>query len=468
MRPLTGLCRALILLAILAAPALAPGAEPPVPLARYFPKQDLAVLAEFDGLDAHDAAWRKTAASRLLNETDTGAMLENLFMQVFRRVLSLSSPVSIKPEEIRSLFEHVAHHGFAFGAVIDPQTGKPPISAFVVRGAAANNVRPVLERLLTEGVSGGAKLQTVAKPKGRKITIEAKDAPEKLAFWMEGNDLVISLGDPSGVDLVIDAVDGGRPDATTSPQRMALARAEEGFTPVGWVFLQADALAELRPQLAAFGLDGVKSFDYRWGFRGDALVTKTRAIAPAPRSGLLELFDQPTFDRAALRSMPPGLTDFTAFTLDPVRLYDRLTTGIAASDPSMTIAFEAFQKTVRDLTGQRLRDDLLPHFGPNLTLYSVPARSDVPSNFLVGLARGAFSAPDMVVVADVKDTKAFAKVLDAMMEQVSQVYLAKAKEASRVRRTIRIRKAQRSRLWLHGIRFRRRRSCRFPPVSSRH
>ena len=144
-----------------------------------------------------------------------------------------------------------------------------------------------------------------------------------------------------------------------------------------------------------------------------------------------ELFDQPTFDRAGLRPLPPGLSEFTAFSLEPVRLFDRLTAGIAASDPSMTIAFEAFQKTIRDLTGQRLRDDLLPHLGPNLTLYNLPAKGDAPSNFLVGLARGAFRAPDMVVVADVKDRTALARILDEMMAKVSEVYLAKAKDVSR-------------------------------------
>ena len=31
-----------------------------VPLARYFPRQDLVVYVEFDGLDAHRDAWRKS------------------------------------------------------------------------------------------------------------------------------------------------------------------------------------------------------------------------------------------------------------------------------------------------------------------------------------------------------------------------------------------------------------------------
>ena len=52
----------------------------PLPLARYFSSQDLVVYLEFDGIDRHDAAWRKTAASRLINDTTTGAMYEAALM----------------------------------------------------------------------------------------------------------------------------------------------------------------------------------------------------------------------------------------------------------------------------------------------------------------------------------------------------------------------------------------------------
>ena len=57
----------------------------PRPLAGYFPREDLVVFAEFDGLDAHAEAWKKTAAYRLLNETSTGAMLEQVAIQLADR-----------------------------------------------------------------------------------------------------------------------------------------------------------------------------------------------------------------------------------------------------------------------------------------------------------------------------------------------------------------------------------------------
>src|SRR5262245_18819663 len=53
--------------------------------ARAIPADGLAVYVEFDGLDAHAEAWKKTAAYRMLTETTAGAMLEELIGQLADR-----------------------------------------------------------------------------------------------------------------------------------------------------------------------------------------------------------------------------------------------------------------------------------------------------------------------------------------------------------------------------------------------
>ena len=45
------------------------------------PRQDLIFYLEFDGLDAHADAWKKSAAYKLLNDTKLGALLEDLASQ---------------------------------------------------------------------------------------------------------------------------------------------------------------------------------------------------------------------------------------------------------------------------------------------------------------------------------------------------------------------------------------------------
>ena len=51
------------------------------PLARYLPQQDLAAYLEFEGLDAHAAAWHRSAAYKLLSDTSLGALLEDIATQ---------------------------------------------------------------------------------------------------------------------------------------------------------------------------------------------------------------------------------------------------------------------------------------------------------------------------------------------------------------------------------------------------
>ena len=59
---------------------------------RYVPSQDLIFLLEFDGLDAQSAAWRGSAAFKLLNETKLGTLLENLATQVIDQALESAPP----------------------------------------------------------------------------------------------------------------------------------------------------------------------------------------------------------------------------------------------------------------------------------------------------------------------------------------------------------------------------------------
>src|SRR5262245_36636135 len=69
-------------------------------LARYFSSRDLVVYVEFDGLDHHDAAWKKTAAYRLLKETTTGAMYEAMLPRVFQAILTTQSDISFNGQEL--------------------------------------------------------------------------------------------------------------------------------------------------------------------------------------------------------------------------------------------------------------------------------------------------------------------------------------------------------------------------------
>ena len=156
-----------------------------------------------------------------------------------------------------------------------------------------------------------------------------------MAWWTEGDDLVVSLVSPSGVDAIVAVLDGREPNAVDHPNRLALTKSADapGFEPVGLAFFDMAALPSLPPQAVALGLDKIKRFDYRWGFHGPAIQSILGAVVPAPRTGIPALFDQPTFDARHLPPLPGGLSGFTVFSLDPARLYGQILAAIRAIDP---------------------------------------------------------------------------------------------------------------------------------------
>lgn len=422
----SGIARALLWISIGSGLAVstARGAGPPkpAPLSRFFPRQDLIVYAEFDGLDAHADLWRKTAAYRLLNETTTGAMLEDLALQLAGQTLAASPGQSLSAAELRTVLGHAVRSGFAFGIVLPPGAPQPSCAGLVLRGAARGKAREAIDQVLGAGKDPGSKTQTVDKPHGRKVRFDGEASGTGLASWTEGDDLAFSVGPLAGVDLMIEALDKDRPDATRHPDRLALARVEDGFTTVGRAFIDMTALPGLPPQAAAMGFDKVKRLDYRWGFQGRAVKTVTRVVVPAPRSGLLAAFDQPTFDRKGLPALPPGLPGFTTVSVDPASLYDRIAAGVAATNPEARARFEAFETAVRDLTGHRLRDDVLPLLGPKMTYYVVPTKGNAPANALAGFAQGLLLTPRAALVIELKDRAAFSRVLDDAMTRIEATF----------------------------------------------
>ena len=95
-------CWLFVMLAVLIAPANLPAqtattksetaaaadAANVVPLGQYVPKDNLFFYFEFAGLNAHDEAWKKTAACKMLYDTPLGGMLEEVCAQLLDKGLS--------------------------------------------------------------------------------------------------------------------------------------------------------------------------------------------------------------------------------------------------------------------------------------------------------------------------------------------------------------------------------------------
>jgi hypothetical protein len=152
----------------------------PAPLARYIPRQDLVVYAEFDGLEAHRDAWRRTASYRLLNETTTGAMLEQSLARLMDMLLARQSTVRVTGRELVVLGEHLLRSGFAIGINRAGGLGPPRSFALVIRDGAGAEVRSILERLVRSGEGPRARVERVDKPGGRTVEV-LRDPPRTAA-----------------------------------------------------------------------------------------------------------------------------------------------------------------------------------------------------------------------------------------------------------------------------------------------
>ncbi|MFI5460254.1 MAG: DUF1559 domain-containing protein [Isosphaerales bacterium] len=401
----------------------------PAPLARYFPRQDLVVYAEFDGLDAHRDAWTKTAAYRLLTETTTGAMYEQSISRILDLLLANQSDVPVNGRELTALAMHLLRSGFAVGINRAGGAGPPRCFALVIRAAAKGEARAILDRILRAGAPPRARVEQADRPDGRKLQVLSGPPAGNLAWWAEGDDLVVSLVSPSGPDAIIAAVEGREPNAVEHPNRVALVRSDlaPGFVPVGLAFFDMAALPSLPRDAVGLGLDGIKRFEYRWGFHDQALESMVGVVVPSPRRGIPALFDQPVFDARDLPPLPGALAGFTVLSLDPARFWNVSSTIMKAqaAGPGRAEPFgpDQIEQTVLQATGLRLREDILVHLGPRMTFYNVGTKINAPSHILEGLAQGFFRVPKMAILIEVKDREAIAKALATLVESANQTLL---------------------------------------------
>jgi hypothetical protein len=407
--------RALLLIAV--SVGLARGEDSrPAPLARYFPSKDLVAYVEFDGIDAHAGAWKKTAAARIFEETATGAMMEKVASQILEALLPPGQEGLPTAREVAEVAEQLARSGFAFAINRKPDdpSAKPSCVGLVLRGAGRGPLLPALKRALGAAGLPDFGLTGLEKPGGRKLTLIGPAEGPCVAWWVEKDDLAVSLLQVRHADAMIAALDGKEPSAVDHPARVELVGSVDGFEPVGFAFLDALALPEMPPEAAMFGLDGIRRFDVRWGYQGEALKSVSRVLAPAPRKGVLAMFDQPTFDAGSLPPLPEGVGSFTAVSIDLVKVHDQLAALARAADPKGPDLFAQAAESFREATGRRLREDVLARVGPRVVFADVPVRVLVTSNPVDGFARSLARVPRLSALIELRDRANFLKDLEAL------------------------------------------------------
>ncbi len=392
------------------------GDEPAGSLARYVPGHDrIAFYFEFDGLEAHRAAWEGSAAYKLLNQTKLGPLLEKLAIQALQDGQG-PAPVNppVEPAERVGIAEKILRQGFVYGLWDARADQKNPAYVVALRGLAT----PDVLRLIEDSLKPSRSAPTLAPIAGRTLHSLDKDT----VWWAEKQDFLISTRPAE----VIATIDGQTPNAGHHPIRTTLRKPADGLVPLAIGFADISALPPMPPQAAQVGLDGVKRVEFQWSFQDDAMLGVISVIAPSPRRGVLTLLDQPTFAVNSLPPLPAGLRGFGVLSIDLDAFYGRILDVVRKTTPNDGQGFARLEQALRQRFKLNLRNDLLKLIGPKFAVYSQapPPAPGALMTALVGQVAG------LTVAMQARD-EALTPKLDTIVDAINIIIRSQQEAAQR-------------------------------------
>jgi prepilin-type processing-associated H-X9-DG protein len=371
-------------------------------LAKYIPGEDLFFYAENGGLAEHEAAWKKTAAYRVLAEAGVGDMLKELVSQSLAQIPAQApegaNAYPLDGAQTAAILESLASDGFALGVAWKPPARNPEVVAFVGRGLGKGKAGEAVRALLDQAGERGER----HKVEGRDVLTIGGAAN----FFFDGDALVAAFGAPTALPKVLKAAAGEAPNAAGLPARKAMI-GRPGMFAGAFVDMSRIADANLPPQAKAAGMAGIKGSEFTLGFEGESIKVQGRLAVPSPRKGLMALLDQPSFSKGDLPPIPSGATNFTVASINLGETFDRVAALAREADPKAGAEIERALAKVREVTGIDVREEVLGQLGPRWASFILPGR---PGDALgVG---PVFAIPKIAAIAEVRDADAFAAALD--------------------------------------------------------
>jgi hypothetical protein len=252
------------------------------------------------------------------------------------------------------------------------------------------------------------------------------DAPTAARLLGEGSDRSSRGTERIGAEVAALYAKRSRPSGVPSPGTDHPVPSQPGTVAPGYLprFLYpvppqaapvASADAPSNP-LADLGLSGVNRITGRWGFQGKALFTDVRIDAPAPRSGLARMIDQPLFAKDQLPPLPRDSATFAVASLDPARAYETLVSELKTREPELLEQFTRLEKSLEQTAGLKIREDLLKRLGPTWSLFRISAQGPHAAE------KPEFDVNDYALLAKVDDSAAFDKVLEGVAARINQYF----------------------------------------------
>jgi hypothetical protein len=432
---------------------------------RCIPARGLVAYLEYDGLDAHAPAWQATAAHDLLLKTPAGPMVLDLVKQLIGVWLKEDSNdfgVLVTVPEVMTFAEAMVRRGFACAISQDDVVSHGMLILKDI-GSAEN-----LKRLAhVRGVFNASPSLLFAEVERRSVrgrTIYKLD--DQISVWFEGDDMVLLLSlqldvtgqaaiAPAGpaalpkaherqVGNILDCVEGRQLGAIKHPAYLA-ARAEgrdlKGFEPCGLWFIdtmghvgtvmlagsvgiaadfvlprhaapsdtrtqdEANQAGPQRVESAAVtrrDIAPIRRIVGRWGFQDRALLSDIRVEATVAGAG------RPVLRTDRLPLLPAGTRSFVMGAADLDRDYGAAARMLEAGGPDALGRLSEFEEQFREVTGLRLREDLLQPIGPTWCVYEIPFGAGD------GHSKARAAPWDHVMVAQVKDPARAARAIDRL------------------------------------------------------
>ncbi len=367
------------------------------PVESFLPANSVLYIG-WDGTMHHKEAWEKTVAYEALEKS---GLLGTLTKIAFSYV-----PPEHKADAgtVRDLLKSIAQKGLSLSLSFTKGTDIPLV---VLVLQDAGELAPVIGARLPRLFGESMKFESLTI-RGRQVMRARSPGHEgvEIAWWADGGHLVAVFG-KDAVESVLDVAEGKSPAIITSANWRKYREDHAEFDPAfcGWLDVAAlktrfadhvvRAQSETQPQLTVgqlmtiFGVDRMGSVICRYGFRDRALISKVLVEAPAPRTGVMALMDQPPLTLADLPPLPKDATTLVACSFDGSKTYDVLVKlareigDVVSKNGSAQV--DAFLNQLPVLLGFDLKRELLDPLGGVICLYN-DSSAAIPGGFGFGLA----------------------------------------------------------------------------------
>ncbi|MEX0717580.1 MAG: DUF1559 domain-containing protein, partial [Planctomycetaceae bacterium] len=380
---------------------------------------------DWDGMQAHDEAWKKTAAYRSLHESGLMDVVAKLLRFALQQ--AQAQEPGIATADLEKAYTLITDNGLSLAVSLPGEDGAAapmPFATLVLHKGAP--LEPGLSAAIKQGTQGELDLRSQTLD-GRKVTSALiPDSPGvEVGWWLEGEHLVAVVG-IDAVKQQIDVAAGRTPNITANPLWKKYRAEEPGFerSLLGWF-----DFGELRtrfggiplpptgpdaPQvtanqvLDALGLGNLGALVTRSGYKGEASWSKTTLEAPGEKKGLLALGSTKPISLDDVPPLPPELFGFATGSIDWSHCYVTLTKVVkdvtALGPPQQAAQVEGMIDQLPAMLGVDVKTDLLDPLGGTATIYS-------------DLAGGVFGAG---VVLAVDDAAKLRTTLDNLLARASQ------------------------------------------------